>query len=320
MWNHLTDKMYDEFLLSFNLLKSKNIKKIKKTLYYLANNLDANYISFDIPKKNGEFRTIYEPSFLLKNVQRNILKNILEDKKISKYAKAYQKNISLIDNAKVHINKKFILKLDIKDFFPSINFNMVYNTCFNENFYPKKIGILLTNICVYNNELPQGTPTAAYISNLILNNFDEEIGKYCNNLNISYTRYSDDLTFSGNFNVKDLINIVKDLLKKYHFRLNYDKIRIIKHSKRQMITGIVVNEKLSIKKECKKKIRQEMYYIKKYGLANHLKYINITNKNKYINTLIGKINFILQVESDNLEFKKYLIYLRKIINNTYIKS
>ena len=69
MWNHLTDKMYDEFLLSFNLLKTNNIKKVKKILYYLSNNLDANYISFEIPKKNGKFRTIYETSNLLKTVK-----------------------------------------------------------------------------------------------------------------------------------------------------------------------------------------------------------------------------------------------------------
>lgn len=155
----------------------------------------------------------------------------------------------------------------------------------------------------------------AYISNLILRSFDEEVGKYCDNLNISYTRYSDDLTFSGDFNSNDLIVIVRNLLKKYHFKLNYDKIRVINSSKRQLVTGIVVNEKLSIKKEIKKKIRQEMYYIKKYGLDNHLKYLNITNKNKYINTLIGRINFVLQVESDNKEFRKYLDYLR---NNTCI--
>ena len=310
MWDHLTDKMYDEFLLSFNLLKTNDIKKVKKTLYYLSNNLDANYISFEIPKKNRCYRTIYEPSNLLKTVQRNILKNILEEKPLSKYATAYQKGMSLVDNAKVHINKRIILKLDIKDFFPSINFNMVYNTCFNDKLYPKELGILLTNICMYNNELPQGTPTAAYISNLILRDFDEEVGKYCDNLNISYTRYSDDLTFSGDFNSNDLIVIVRNLLKKYHFKLNYDKIRVINSSKRQLVTGIVVNEKLSIKKEIKKKIRQEMYYIKKYGLDNHLKYLNITNKNKYFNTLIGKINFVLQVECDNKEFREYLDYLR----------
>lgn len=313
MWYYLTDKMYDEFLLSFNLFKTNDIKKVKRTLYYLSNNLDANYISFDIPKKNGKLRTIYEPSSLLKNVQRNILKNILEDKKISKYAKAYQKNIGLIDNAIEHINKKIILKLDIKDFFPSINFNMVYNTCFNETLYPRKLGILLTNICMYNNELPQGTPTAAYISNIILRSFDEKIGNYCDNLNISYTRYSDDLTFSGDFNVQEIISLVKDELRKYHFQLNYDKIKVIRNNNRQIVTGIVVNKKLSIKREYKKKIRQEIYYINKYGIDSHLKKLNIDNKNKYLHSLKGKVNFVLQVEDNNKEFKKYQIYIDNLL-------
>ena len=313
MWYHLTDKMYDVFLLSFNLFKTNDIKKVKRTLYYLSNNLDANYISFDIPKKNGKLRTIYEPSGLLKNVQRNILKNILEDKKISKYAKAYQRHISLVDNAIEHINKKIILKLDIKDFFPSINFNMVYNTCFNETLYPRKLGILLTNICMYYNELPQGTPTAAYISNIILRSFDEKIGNYCDNLNISYTRYSDDLTFSGDFNVQEIISLVKDELRKYHFKLNYDKIKVIRNNNRQIVTGIVVNKKLSIKREYKKKIRQEIYYINKYGIDSHLKKLNIDNKNKYLHSLKGKVNFVLQVEDNNKEFKKYQIYIDNLL-------
>ena len=313
MWYYLTDKMYDGFLLSFNLFKTNDIKKVKRTLYYLSNNLDANYISFDIPKKNGKLRTIYEPSGLLKNVQRNILKNILEDKKISKYAKAYQRHISLVDNAIEHINKKIILKLDIKDFFPSINFNMVYNTCFNETLYPRKLGILLTNICMYNNELPQGTPTAAYISNIILRSFDEKIGNYCDNLNISYTRYSDDLTFSGDFNVQEIISLVKDELRKYHFQLNYDKIKVIRNNNRQIVTGIVVNKKLSIKREYKKKIRQEIYYINKYGIDSHLKKLNIDNKNKYLHSLKGKVNFVLQVENNNEEFKKYQIYIDNLL-------
>ncbi len=313
MWYYLTDKMYDGFLLSFNLFKTNDIKKVKRTLYYLSNNLDANYISFDIPKKNGKLRTIYEPSGLLKNVQRNILKNILEDKKISKYAKAYQRHISLVDNAIEHINKKIILKLDIKDFFPSINFNMVYNTCFNETLYPRKLGILLTNICMYNNELPQGTPTAAYISNIILRSFDEKIGNYCDNLNISYTRYSDDLTFSGDFNVQEIISLVKDELRKYHFKLNYDKIKVIRNNNRQIVTGIVVNKKLSIKREYKKKIRQEIYYINKYGIDSHLKKLNIDNKNKYLHSLKGKVNFVLQVENNNEEFKKYQIYIDNLL-------
>ena len=315
MWYYLTEELYDQFLLSFNLLKDNNIKKVKKTLYYLVNNINYNYVSFEIPKKNGKIRLISEPSYLLKNIQRNILNNILYDMKISKYATAYQKNLSLIDNALPHINKKIVLKLDIKNFFDNINFYLVYNKCFREELYPKKMGVLFTNLCILNNKLPQGAPTSAYISNIILREFDEYIGKYCKNLDISYTRYSDDLTFSGDFNVKELIKIVKNTLAKYHFKLNYDKIRVIYHNQRQIVTGIVVNEKLSVKKDYKKKIRQEVYYIKKWGIDSHLKKINSLNKKKYLNKLIGKINYVLQVEKDNLEFKEYLDFLNlKIVS------
>lgn len=77
--------------------------------------------------------------------------------------------------------------------------------------------------------------------------FDEVIGIYCSNKDISYTRYSDDLTFSGDFKPSEVINIVKLELKKYRLKLNYDKISIIHHNKRQTVTGIVVNEKINIK-------------------------------------------------------------------------
>ncbi len=315
MWYYLNDELYDQFLLSFNLLKDNDIKKVKKTLYYLVNNINNNYISFEIPKRNGKMRLINEPSYLLKNIQKNILNNILYDMKISKYATAYQKNLSLIDNALPHINKKVVLKLDIKNFFDNINFYLVYNKCFREELYPKKMGVLFTNICILNNKLPQGAPTSAFISNIVLREFDEYIGKYCKNSDISYTRYSDDLTFSGDFNINELIRTVKNALAKYHFKLNYDKIRVIYHSQRQIVTGIVVNEKLSVKKDYKKKIRQEVYYIKKWGIDRHLKKIGCLDKKEYLNKLIGKINYVLQVEKDNLEFKEYLDFLNlKIVS------
>ena len=311
MWQHLTYDAYNEFLLSFNLLKTKDIKKYKNVLYYLSNNIDGNYIEYEIPKRNGKFRTIYEPSEILKTVQRNILHNILEEKRVSKYATAYKKGISLKDNALPHVNNKIILKLDIKNFFDNITFNMVYKKCFREEIYTKSFGILLTKLCTYNNKLPQGAPTSSYISNIIMREFDEVIGKYCFSNNINYTRYSDDLTFSGNFNVSYVINLVKDELKRNGFKLNYNKIHVIRNNKRQVVTGIVVNEKINMCKEYKRKIRQEMYYIKKYGLSEHLNKLKISNKDKYLNNLLGRINFVFDVTNDKI-FLKYRDYLKEI--------
>ena len=314
MWQHLTDDAYNEFLLSFNLLKTKDIKRYKNTLYYLSNNIDGNYIEYEIPKKNGKFKTIYEPSKILKLVQKNILNNILEEKRLSKYAKAYQKNISLIDNAMPHINKKLILKLDIKNFFDNITFDMVYESCFREELYPKSIGILLTKLCTYQGHLPQGAPTSAYISNIVMREFDEVIGIYCSNKDISYTRYSDDLTFSGDFKSSEVINIVKLELKKYRLKLNYDKIRVIHNNKRQMVTGIVVNEKINIKREYMRKIRQEIYYITKFGIDEHLNKLHIKDKNKYLHNLLGRINYCLQI-NNNLECLNYRNAIKELLKD-----
>lgn len=312
MWQHLTDDAYNEFLLSFNLLKTKDIKKYKNTLYYLSNNIDGNYILYEIPKRNGKTRMIYEPSPILKLVQRNILHNVLEEKRISKYAKAYQKNISLLKNALPHIKQKILLKLDIKDFFDNITFKMVYDSCFREELYPKSIGVLFTLLCTYQGKLPQGAPTSSYISNIVLREFDEIIGSYCERNNINYTRYSDDLTFSGDFYPKEIILLVKDELKKRGFKLNYDKIHIIRNNKRQIVTGIVVNDKVNVTRKYKREIRQEMYYIKKYGINEHLNRLNISNKTKYLNSLLGRINYVIQI-TNNKEFLKYKIFLENKI-------
>lgn len=314
MWKYLTLDKYNEILLSFNLVNTSNIKEVNKILYNVSNNIDANYEEIIIHKKTGGLRFLNAPSKTLKSIQKRILKNVLEEKKTSNYTYAYIKGYSIIDNAKPHVDKSKIVKLDIKDFFDNINFNMVYNTCFNETLYPKKLGMLLANLCTYNNSLPQGAPTSGYISNIVLRSFDEKIGLFCKNNNIEYTRYSDDMTFSGDFNTRKLIRKVNELLYEEGFCLNKKKIVVVNKKTRQQVTGIVVNNKLSIRKSYKKKIRQEIYYINKFGLKSHLikRKINLEEKD-YLNKLLGKINFVLQVEKNNLEFEKYKKYVTYLI-------
>lgn len=315
MFKYLTIDKYNELLLSFNLVNSSDIKKVNKILYSIGNNIDSNYEEIIIKKKKGGLRFLNEPSKNLKQIQKNILTNVLEEKRISKYATAYKKKTSLANNAIPHINQKIILKLDIKNFFDNITFNKVYNACFNESLYPKKLGMLLTNLCVYNNKLPQGAPTSGYISNLVLRDFDEHIGRYCIERNISYTRYSDDMTFSGDFNVKEVIKHVNECLFNEGFRLNKEKIKVVSNKTRQQVTGIIVNEKLSIRKSYKRKIRQEIYYIKKYGVDNHLNRIGIKDKNLYLRKLLGKINFVLQIEKNSMEFINYKEKVKNSIQN-----
>ena len=295
-----------KILLSFNLLENVTEKEYFKYLYCLSNNYINNYKIIKVKKKNGKMRTIYVPAYALKKVQRKILHNVLEKYELSVYAKAYRKGISLIDNAKGHLNKKVILKLDIYKFFDNISFEEVYGV-FRKK-YSKNVSVLLANLCTYAGFLPQGTPTAAYLSNLVLKDFDYLVGQWCEEKNIVFTRYSDDMTFSGDFDIKDLITFLKSALSKYGFRLNYDKIFVIAKHKKQKVTGLVVNKKINVEKEYRKKIRQEIYYIQRFGLKDHLRILGFKDKEKYLNSLRGRINFVYFVTKSK-EFLEYRDYV-----------
>lgn len=314
MWKYIDKEKCNEYLLSLNLIDNKLIDKDRlKKLYSISNRIEDNYKVFKIKKRNGKYRTIHEPNSTLKYIQRQILTNILNDMKISKYAKAYHKGIGLKDNAIEHTNKEMILKLDLENFFDNISFIDVYNTCFPIEYFPKSIGMLLTYLVTYEDHLTQGSPTSSYISNLVMRDFDEELGNYCHNIDVSYTRYSDDMTFSGNFNPTDIIKKVNQLLKKTNLSLNKDKIHVISKNNKQIVTGIVVNKKLSIDINYRKKIRQEIYYIKKYGLNSHLKHINyLSSKETYLNNLYGRILYVLQIDNNNQEFNEYKKYIKEL--------
>ena len=306
MWKYIGTKECNEFLLSLNLFNCNNEEKYIRTLYSISNNIKDNYKVYKIKKRNGKYRTIYEPNQLLKQIQKQILDNILNNKAISKYAKAYHKGIKLKDNAMPHINKEIILKLDIKDFFENITFIDIYNSCFPIEYFPKSIGMLLTYLCTYDDHLTQGAPTSAYISNLVMKDFDEVLGRWCDLNNISYTRYSDDMTFSGNFNPSEVIIKFRKMLYKLGLELNNKKIHIVYKSSCQNVTGIVVNKKLQVNSKYRKQIRQEIYYIEKFGLDSHLKRRNINcDTQKYLNILYGKILYVLQINENDEEFKNY---------------
>lgn len=316
MWKYLSKDKEKEFLLSLHLINGNNDLDILNKLYTISNNKEKNYQTFKIKKRNGKTRTIYEPNTNLKIIQKNILHNILEDRYISKHAKAYKKGISLKDNARIHTNKDMVLKLDIKDFFNNITFMQVYCTCFPEKYFPKSIGTLLTNLCTYQDKLPQGAPTSSYISNIVMLDFDIKIGEYCKENNISYTRYCDDMTFSGNFSKKEIINLVESELNKLGLSLNKEKITLITKKSRQVVTGIVVNEKMQVNKDYRKNIRKDVFFIKKYGLPSHMNYLKLSiPKENYLNQLLGKINFVLQIDKTNKEFQRYKKYILNLIKN-----
>ena len=127
---------------------------------------------------------------------------------------------------------------------------------------------------------------------------------------ITYTRYCDDLTFSGDFDPASVKSFVSDELYKLGFYLNEKKTVAVKDGQKKLVTGIVVNERAAISAAYKRKIRQEMYYCMKYGIPEHLKKADIKlSPDKYHQKLLGKVNYVLSVEKQNGAFKEYLLLI-----------
>ena len=275
-------------------------------IYAIMNSPSRYYHSFFIPKRNRKLRQIREPYPTLKEIQNWILHNILHHIPVSKYAKAYVKGKGLIDNVKFHKNQKVIIKLDIKNFFESITQSKI-NLIFLNLGYTKTVSYILSSLCFLDNKLPQGAPTSPYLSNIFFSQIDKRIGTYITNLKLRYTRYSDDITISGNIEdkqIKAIISFCENTLSEYGLKSQRNKTKILRQNHCQYVTGVVLNKKISAGTKYKKEIRKEIYFINKYGLDSHMIRIKLEKQN-YLSHLLGKINWVLYLEKNNKEFLKY---------------
>lgn len=303
--------IYDQLHLSFLLGIDYEY------LLSVSNSPVSFYKHYEIPKRDGGTRSIEEPLPLLKEAQEWILDNILEPKSkdyVSPYAKAFMKSISLRDNARFHRGKKIVVALDLHDFFGSVHMGAVYGI-FKKMGYTKSVTTMLAKLCVLRNSLPQGAPTSPMLSNMMFYGLDKKIFHYCVVRKIRYTRYADDMTFSGDdFNVRNLINYIGMVVGKRKFKLNEKKTKVMGQGTVQRVTGVVVNKKLQVSKSYRDKVRQEVYYSIKYGFADHMRHIAlpawIQTPEVYRNHLLGKVNYILQINPKDEEFIKYAKWLK----------
>ena len=286
-----------------------------KTLYSLSNNIKKHYKKVCVPKRDGGVRTLSVPDDILKKVQRAIAEKILAYEQVSSYATAYKYGASVQKNARNHVGAKRILKLDILHFFDSIYYSAVKERVFPKERFSEQVRVLLTILCYYKDALPQGAPTSPVITNIIMRDFDEKIGKWCKLQKISYTRYCDDMTFSGDFDEKEVKRFVKSELISMGLVLNGKKTITASKNERMLVTGIVVNQKLNVPNEYKRAIRQEVYYCKKYGVSEHIKRLGIEKTMEYLQGLLGRIAFVLQTTPNDFEFKEYKAFVKDSIKN-----
>ncbi len=275
----------------------------------VAYSQEPYYRNFTIAKKNGNLREISEPLPNLKIVQRWILDNILYKIEPSPYAKGFVPGRSIKENARFHKKQEMVLCLDIKDFFSSISSAKV-RQFFLSCGYSSNLTYYLTRLCTLNGGLPQGAPTSPALSNLIFAPIDNNISKYCLENKIRYSRYADDLTFSGSFVAGALINSVKRYLDELKLTINAEKTRLMRRHECQEVTSVVVNEKLQAIRKLRRDLRQAVYYIERFGLNAHLDKIQERRAN-YTKHLIGQATFILFLNPGDKDARSALETLRK---------
>lgn len=312
--NYMTTLSQNRVPLIFDDIHlSMHIGLDKFELYSILQNIETlHYSMFQIPKKNGGFRDISKPSLKLKVAQKWILYNILYSKKAHPCSHGFEIKKSIKTNAICHIKQDIVLSIDIKDFFNSITDDMVFKL-FKEFGYWDEVADSLTKICCYKNCLPQGSPASPYIANLILYDLDIDIYNLCSARNWNYSRYADDITVSGDsLDVNYILEELTSILLKYHLNINHKKTRYAYNYQRQVVTGVVVNDKVNLSKNFRNKLRQEIYYINKYGLDYHLEHSseNLMLRSNYKEHLYGKVHLLNMF--DEKKAKEYLKILNSI--------
>ncbi|MDO4807000.1 MAG: reverse transcriptase domain-containing protein [Coriobacteriales bacterium] len=225
-----------------------------------------------IPKKTGGLRTVSIPRGDLKAIQRKIAKELSESYEPPKCVHGFVEQKSVASNANMHTRKRFLLTVDLEDFFTSIRSGRVHQLFLKYYRLNLEVTNALTNLVCYKGCLPQGAPTSPIISNIICYKMDRAFLNLASSIKFDYTRYADDLTFSTTsaYIAKQLFDVDKvgveginprilRIIHKNYFKVNEKKVHVAWKGSRQLVNGIVVNEKCNMKRETYRKFRSLFY-------------------------------------------------------------
>lgn len=226
--------------------------------FLLFNRRKSNYARFDISKRSGGLRVILAPVDSLKILQTKLNQVLQAVYKSKSAVHGFVIGKSILSNAAAHSGSRYVLNLDLADFFPSINFGRVRGmfmavpyTC------NKNVATLLAQICCHENQLPQGAPTSPVVSNMICGKMDSQLTKLAAKFKSRYTRYADDITISTSTKLfprplayfddelhgrqiklgAELEKVITD----NGFGQRAEKLRLQQKDQRQKVTGLIVN-------------------------------------------------------------------------------
>jgi RNA-directed DNA polymerase len=291
-----------------------------KFFYVIQNSENGSYYKkFEIPKKSGGVRQISRPLRGLALAQDRLSAVLTAHYKPKSFVKGYIKGESFFTNAKYHERQKWVLNLDIKDFFPSIHFGRVRGLFISQMFgFNQQVSTVLARIVTFENGLPQGASTSPIIANIIANNLDKQLIAIAAKERLRYTRYADDITFSssqktvpsaliklwepdkGNRQIT-LSSAVHDAFRQSNFAINEDKVRIQFPYERQEVTGLIVNKKANVWRRDVSKLRMKIHAARKHGAESAAKIFigESADGEKFWQHITGWLAYVRQIRGND---------------------
>lgn len=252
-----------------------NIDALAERLDYSAQKLrdfSPSYRRASISKKRGGRRTLDIPSAETKRLQRLILRKLLQNLRTHACATGFDPGVSIAHNAAMHVGQAVVIKLDVKDFFPTTTAERV-EQYFRRIGWSVAAAAVLTRIVTHKGGLPQGAPTSPRMSNLVNYVLDCQIERYVLKHRGTYTRYADDITVSYPEDwpryVRGTVQKVRRVCRRHGYTVHTrKKLRIVRRHQQQRVTGLVVNEKVALPREKRRWLRAVEHRLKTTGRAS----------------------------------------------------
>ena len=229
------------------------------------------YRTAEIPKRGGGRRTLHVPDDATKALQRRILKRLLRRLRAHPAAHGFEDGRSIVHNALPHAGRAVVVRVDVEDFFPSTRAERL-DAYFRRVGWDAEAAALLVRATTHGGGLPQGAPTSPRLSNLVNVHLDAVLDSFAKRRRGAYTRYADDLTFSFPKDrprrVRGVIQKAKRVLKAKGYRMHERrKLSIRRRHQRQVVTGLVVNERVALPRATRRRLRAIRHRLATTGAA-----------------------------------------------------
>ncbi len=287
------------------------LSRLRWLTYHRKGATLVHYHRFEIPKKTGGMRAISAPKPALAAAQAWVLANVLERLPTEPEAHGFVPQRSIVSNAAPHLGQAVVVNLDLKDFFPSITFGRVKGLFralgYGEHVAtvlallgtePPRLGMVvdgkLHHVSLGARSLPQGACTSPAITNAICRGLDRRLRGLARRYGFAYTRYADDLSFSGGdvAGVGRLLRLVRRVLAEEGLGEHAAKTRVMRRGRRQQVTGVTVNQKLGVDRRYVRELRAILHNAARLGLASQ----NRAQHPHFEAYLRGRVEFVCMVD------------------------